>query len=49
MLKKQEAKGKLESITTPNSMCSHKINLSGEQDIDKEVISWLKAAYDNAE
>ncbi|MDB5208700.1 MAG: Phosphoribosylformylglycinamidine synthase, partial [Flavisolibacter sp.] len=31
-----------------NAMCSHKINLADIKDIDKEVIEWLKAAYDNA-
>jgi len=48
ILKNQPAKGKLEAITTANAMCTHKINLSGEKDIDKEVIQWLKSAYDNA-
>ena len=47
-LKGQEPKGKLEAINTPNAMFSHRINLSGLEDIDKEVISWIKAAYDNA-
>lgn len=47
-LKGQEPKGKLEAINTPNAMCSHRINLSDIKDIDKEVIGWLKAAYDNA-
>lgn len=46
-LKGQEAKGKLEA-EKPNSMCSHKINLADVKDIDKEVINWLKTAYDNA-
>ncbi|MBN2614701.1 MAG: DUF4287 domain-containing protein [Bacteroidales bacterium] len=39
--------GKLEP-EKPNAMCSHKINLSDIKDIDKEVINWLKTAYDNA-
>jgi len=47
-LKGQEAKGKLEAISAANAMCSHKINLTGVQDIDKEVIDWLKAAYNSA-
>lgn len=47
-LKGQEPKGKLEAINTINAMCSHRINLSDIKDIDKEVIGWLKAAYDNA-
>jgi hypothetical protein len=47
-LKGQEPKGKLEAINTPNAMCSHRINLSEIKDIDKEVLGWLIAAYDNA-
>ncbi len=43
-LKGQEAKGKL-MIEKPNSMCSHKINLSSIEDIDEEVLEWLKLAY----
>lgn len=46
-LKGQETKGKLEA-EKPNSMCSHKINLTDLKDIDKEVIEWIKTAYDNA-
>ena len=40
--------GKLEAITTANAMCSHRINLSVADDVDAEVIGWLKKAYDNA-
>ena len=47
-LKGQDAKGKLEAINSANAMCSHKINLTELKDIDKEVIQWLKSAYDNA-
>ncbi len=46
-LKGQEPKGRLEA-EKPNSMCSHKINLSDLSDVDHEVIEWLKIAYDNA-
>jgi predicted transport protein len=48
ILKGQEPKGKLEAINAPNAMCSHRINLADIKDIDKEVIGWLKTAYDNA-
>jgi predicted transport protein len=47
-LKGSEAKGKLEAINTANAMCSHKINITKINDIDKEVIGWLQAAYENA-
>ena len=46
-LKGQEPKGKLES-EKPNAMCSHKINLTDIKDIDKEVIEWIRTAYNNA-
>ena len=47
-LKGQEPEGILEAISSANAMCSHKINLGGEQDISSEVIQWLRKAYDKA-
>jgi predicted transport protein len=47
-LKGQEPKGKLEAINSANSMCSHKISITDIKGIDKEVIEWLKIAYENA-
>jgi len=46
-LKGQEPKGKLVA-EKPNSMCSHKINLADIIDMDKEVLEWIKKAYDKA-
>lgn len=46
--KGQEAKGKLEAIAASNAMCSHIINISDIKEIDLEVISWLKLAYEKA-
>ncbi len=46
-LKGQEPKGKLKA-EKPNSMCSHKINIADIKDVDKEVLEWIKTAYDNA-
>ena len=48
ILKGQSPKGKLEAINAANAMCSHKINVADVKEIDKEVIEWLKKAYDNA-
>jgi predicted transport protein len=48
ILKGQLAIGILEEITTPNAMCSHKINIEKESDITKDVFHWLKAAYEKA-
>lgn len=46
-LKGQEPNGKLEA-EKPNSMCSHKIKIADINDIDKEVVDWIKTAYENA-
>ena len=47
-MKGQEANGVLESIDKANAMCSHKINLTSENDITPEVINWIKTAYTQA-
>lgn len=46
-LKGVEPQGKLEA-EKPNGICSHKINLSDLKEIDKEVINWIKMAFDKA-
>jgi predicted transport protein len=46
-LKGVEPKGKLEA-EKPNGICSHKINLAAITEIDKEVIDWIKVAFDKA-
>jgi predicted transport protein len=46
-LKGVEPKGKLEA-EKPDAICSHKINLTDISEIDQEVISWIKMAFDNA-
>ena len=46
-LKGQATQGKLEA-EKPNAMCSHKIKLSDISELDKEVIEWIKTAYENA-
>lgn len=46
-LKGQEPTGKLEA-EKPNSMCSHKIKISNINEIDAEILNWIKAAYENA-
>jgi len=46
-LKGTEPKGKLEA-EKPNAMCSHKISLLDIKDIDREVMEWIKTAYDDA-
>jgi predicted transport protein len=46
-LKGVEPKGKLEA-EKPNGICSHKINLADISDMDKEVIDYIRMAFDNA-
>jgi predicted transport protein len=46
-LKGQEPTGKLEP-EKPGAMCSHKICISDIKEIDKEVLDWIKTAYDHA-
>lgn len=46
-LKGQEPTGKLEA-EKPNSMCSHKIKISDINEIDTEIMNWIKTAYENA-
>lgn len=48
ILKGQEPTGKLEVISTPNAMCSHRININNENDVTPEVLNWLKTAYEKA-
>ena len=45
-LKGQEPSGKL--LPSGNAMCTHKINLTGIDDIDQEVFDWVRKAYENA-
>lgn len=46
-LKGQDPTGKLQA-EKPNSMCSHKISIAGMEDVDKEILQWIKKAYDHA-
>jgi hypothetical protein len=45
ILRKTPAKGRLE---TWGGMCTHKIKLNSAADFDKEVIAWMKKAYEEA-
>lgn len=47
-LKDVKADGKLEAAGSWNSMCTHRVRVESASDIDKQVIAWLKQAYDNA-
>jgi predicted transport protein len=47
-LKGQEPVGKLEAIAAANAMCTHKMNLISETDLNEEVLSWIRKAYEMA-
>lgn len=48
-LKGQEPQGKLEAIISAGAMCSHKIALTDEKELDKEVLEWIRKAFEKAE
>ncbi|MCB0554473.1 MAG: DUF4287 domain-containing protein [Phaeodactylibacter sp.] len=47
-LKGVEPEGRLEAAGSWNAMCSHRIRLANPEDVDTQVLKWLKMAYDNA-
>lgn len=46
--KELEITEKLEKSGSFNSMCTHRIRLTDSSQVDNELISWLKAAYEEA-
>jgi hypothetical protein len=40
--------GRLEASGSFSSMVSHRVRLESAKDVDKELIGWLKQAYDQA-
>ncbi len=47
-LKGEPPKERLEAAGSFNSMVSHRVRLTSVADVDKEVLGWLKAAWDRA-
>ena len=47
-IKGQKSSGILEEINKANSMCSHKIKLTDQKEVNKEVLDWIKKAYEKA-
>jgi predicted transport protein len=47
-LKGVEPVGKLEASGSFNSMCSHRIRVENKEDVDDQVIAWIKEAYSNS-
>lgn len=40
--------GRLEASGSFSAMCTHRVKVETEKEIDKEVLQWLKQAYENA-
>lgn len=47
-LKGMAPSGKLEASGSFNAMCSHRVRIEKENDIDKALVNWLKSAYEQA-
>jgi predicted transport protein len=47
-IKDQDPDGKLEPSGSFNTMCTHRIRTENPDDVDNEVINWLRKAYDQA-
>ena len=47
-LKDKNIAGRLEGSGPFGTMCTHRVKLMDPNEVDKEIISWLKEAYDKA-
>ena len=47
-LKGVEPAGRLEKSGSFNAMCTHRVRVAGSDDIDDELLGWLRQAYDQA-
>lgn len=47
-LKGVKPSGKLEASGSFNAMCTHRVRIESADDIDKDLIAWLKQAYEQA-
>ena len=48
-LKDKPTTARLENSGPFGTMCTHRVRLSTVDEVDKELISWLKEAYQKAE
>jgi hypothetical protein len=48
ILKDTPASGRLEAAGSFNAMFTHRVRLATRDDLDAEVLGWLRAAYDGA-
>lgn len=47
-IKDKEQAGRLEGSGPFGTMCTHRIKLADPKEVDKEVLSWIKEAYEGA-
>ena len=47
-LKGEGTTARLEASGSFNAMCTHRVRLSSSEDVDRELIGWLKKAYDRS-
>jgi hypothetical protein len=47
-LKRVSAEGRLEPSGSWNTMVTHRVKISHAKEVNKEVLAWLKQAYDGA-
>jgi hypothetical protein len=47
-LKGRPAAGRFEASDSWNAMVTHRVRISAKQEIDREMLSWLRSAYDAA-
>lgn len=47
-LKGQAAAGRLEQSGSFNAMVSHRVRVSDKPEVDRELVAWLKQAYDGS-
>ncbi len=47
-IKDKDLDGRLEGSGPFGAMCTHRVKLTDQKEVDKEVLAWLKEAYEKA-
>ena len=47
-IKDQDNEGRLEGSGPFGSMCTHRIKISSEEEVDDKIVGWLQIAYDKS-